>query len=73
MSGYRVMQKPPMKHLRDLVEKAYLIAFKYRETQILLVLGLAMDLIADREVAERIALLGVKEEGPPDQKDPSTS
>ncbi|WP_377296303.1 hypothetical protein [Rhizobium sp. SGZ-381] len=48
------MPRLPMKHIRKLTEQAYLIAFECKDAQLVLHLGLALQVISAKEVAEQL-------------------
>ncbi len=52
------MTRLPMRHIRKLIEQAYLTALECRDAQLLLHLGLAMQVSFAKEVAEQISNLG---------------
>jgi hypothetical protein len=48
------MTRLPMKHIRKLTEQAYLIALECKDAQLVLHLGLAMQVSFAKEVAEQL-------------------
>ena len=58
------MSESPMQTVCNLVEQAYLIAFEYQEIELMLHLGLAMQVSIAKAVSERIEEIDREEDEP---------